>query len=103
MEVKVSYSKIQLENAVEYIATKNVHFLGQRDTIRGTILKYIKEIVISTDPEYITTGTMGFLIIVNKVFESFDNDQNTAEVEIWIDPSLCVDNFEWHEEIMRGP
>lgn len=101
MEVKVSYSKKQLDAAVDFIAKNNKHFLYQHDYIRGTILKCITDLAFSQDLEFMYTGTMGFFVVAEKEFEDFDNDQNTCNVEILVDPALCLDDFDWHTEIMR--
>jgi hypothetical protein len=45
MEVKVSYSKVQLKLAVDYIAKYNVYFLNEHEKIEKTILEYIKILV----------------------------------------------------------
>lgn len=102
MEVKVSYSKPQLETAVKFIARNNAHFLGQTDYIRDKIVKHMKRIAL--DPEAQMSGTMGYMLISDKEFEGFDCDQNTCFLEIWVDPSLGLirEETEYVEEVLNG-
>jgi len=102
MEVKLSYSKAQLEFAVKFIARNNEHFLGQTDYIRETIVEHMKRIAL--DPEGFMSGTMGYMLISDKEMEGFNCDQNTCMIDIYVDPSLGTDHeeTEYVEEVLNG-
>lgn len=94
MEVKVSYSKAQLDEAVEFIATHNVSFLGQHDYIRNQILSHMKD--IAKDPDSYLSGTMGYTLWGDREFEGIDSDTNSIRFEISVDPALSMDT--WAED-----
>lgn len=100
MEVKLSYSKAQLDLAVKFIARNNTHFLGQTDFIREEIVKHMRR--IAEDKEAYMSGTMGYMLISDKEFEGFEADQNTCHIDIWVDPSLGTDHSEaeYAEELL---
>ncbi len=102
MEVKLSYSKEQLDMAVKYIARSNEHFLGQTDYIRDEIIKHMKRIAL--DKEAFMSGTMGYMLISDKEFEGLDCDQTTCYIDIWVDPSLgnIRSEVEYEEEVLNG-
>jgi hypothetical protein len=105
MEIKISYSKIQLEKAVNFIARYNSYQKGEYEKIRHSILDSIQRIAI--DPETIYTGTMGYMLIADREFEDLNNDENTCRIEITVDPALgCDDRWfddNYHEEVITVP
>lgn len=101
MEVKVSYSKVQLKLAVDYIAKYNVYFLNEHEEIEKTILEYIK--ILVSDPEEFSIGTMGFTLFADREFEDLDNDENCCRIDILIDPAVGVKHIDddYHTETIN--
>ncbi len=102
MEVRISYSKPQLEEAVKFIARNNEHFQGQTDYIRDCILDNMKE--IAADPESWMGSTMGYTLIGDRTDEGIDSDINSIRFEILIDPNLGsdIDPEDWVEETITA-
>jgi len=102
MEVKLTYSSQQLEDAVKFISRNNTHFLGQSDYIRDEILKHMRE--IARDPEAWSGGTMGYMLIGDRTDEGMDSDENTIHFDITVDPALGRDHedTDYIEEIVYG-
>lgn len=94
MEVIVTYSKVQLEEAVNFIATHNDAFLGKHDYIRDQILSHMRD--IARDPEGFLSGTMGYVLWGDREFEGIDGDTNRIRFDISVDPALSMDA--WEEE-----
>lgn len=92
MEIRIEYSVQQLEDTVKFIATNNKHFLGQTDKIRDTLISIMHEMA-KPNANYIQ-GTMGFLIIADKIHEGIEFDQNVCHFEFYVDPSLSRDHTE---------
>jgi hypothetical protein len=86
MKVNITYSKIQLERAVQFISLHNKSFFGQTKQIKKIILKEIDKLV--ADIDVVFAGTMGFIIIADRSFEDLDNDENNCRIEIFVDPAL---------------
>lgn len=89
MDIVISYSKSQLESAVNYIAEKNVYFRNKHNQIRQEILDSMK--TLAADPEMFSIGTMGFLLTCDFRHEGVDSDNNICEVDIHVNPSLGID------------
>ena len=88
MEIKASYSKIQLEYAIKYIATNSSYFLNKSEDIRNSINSCINDI-IDLYPRYTSISTMGFTIMISdEEHEDLDNDDNKIHIDILVDPSL---------------
>lgn len=99
MKITLSYNKHQLDAAVEFIATHNDSFLGQQDRIRASFQEIMLD--LAKDPEAISGGTMGFVIIVDeRIVEDIDNDTNIVSFEILVDPNLGSDEYETYEEVI---
>jgi hypothetical protein len=100
MEVKIIYSKPQLEAAVRFIARNNEHFRGQKDFIRDEILKHMKQ--IAADPESWSGGTMGYHLLGDRTDEGIDNDENSIMFDILVDPNLGydLDESDYAEEVI---
>lgn len=95
MEVKLIYSKSQLDCAVEFLSDKNPYFLGQDDLIRETIVECMIE--VARDPDRTFSSTMGFVLNAERDFEGIDCDENTCQIEIGVDPSIHMDD-RWLDE-----
>lgn len=89
MEVKVTYSKQQLDEAVDFIATHNPSFLGQHSFIRDEILDHMRK--MARDPEGWLGATMGYTLWGDRTFEGVDSDENTIHFEITVDPAVGRD------------
>lgn len=102
MEVKISYSKAQLEEAVRFISRNNEHFQGKIDYIRNTILDNMKE--IAADPERWMGGTMGYTLVGDREDEGIDSDENIITFEILVDPNLGndIDPEDWITETINA-
>jgi hypothetical protein len=102
MEVRISYSKPQLDEAVRFIARNNAHFQGQTDYIRNSILDHMKE--IAADPEQWMGSTMGYTLIGDREDEGIDSDENSIRFEILVDPNLGsdIDADDWVEETINA-
>lgn len=102
MEVKIIYSKPQLEAAVRFIARNNESFRGQKDFIRDEILKHMKQ--IAADPEAWNGGTMGYHLMGDRTDEGIDNDENTILFDILVDPNLGADHDEsdYEQEVINS-
>lgn len=102
MEVKVSYSKPQLEAAVKHIARYNEHFQGQKDYIRNSILEHMRQIALN--PDSWMGGTMGYTLMGDREDEGLDSDTNRIHFEILVDPALCSDleESDFVETLVKG-
>lgn len=96
MKVKYSYSKIQFDNAVEFIAKNNKHFIGNHKEVSSTILQMMEDMA-GKFPHSTLMATMGFTILAD-VFseESMDYEDNSLHLEILVDPALSEDS--WDDE-----
>jgi hypothetical protein len=102
MEVKITYSKTQLELAVKHIARNNNHFQGKKDYIRDSILDHMER--IACNPDSWMGSSMGYYLIGDREDEGIDCDENRIHFELWIDPSLGydIDIDDYAEKIWRG-
>ena len=102
MEVKITYSKPQLEAAVKFIARNNPHFQGQKDYIRDQILEHMRRIALQ--PGEWLAGTMGYVLWGDREDEGLDSDENSIRFEISVDPSLGydIDSEDYQEEMVSG-
>lgn len=99
MEVKLSYSKGQLEAAVDFISENNKYFLGKKQEIRDSILKSMRR--IAQDPEQFINGTMGYVVWGDREFEGMNCDENTIHFDITVKPDLGSDEEdEYIEEVI---
>jgi len=100
MEVKIMYSKRQLNAAACYISDNNYTFQGQIKVIKNSIISTIKRMALEPDTMY--DGTMGYTVIADRTFEGVDSDHNTAFFEILVDPNLSgtISETDYVEEIM---
>jgi len=88
MEVKVYYSKIQLEDTIKFIITNNSTFKNKYDIVKESINSCINDIV-NFYPKYTSISTMGFTVIISdEEHEDLDNDDNIINIDILVDPSL---------------
>lgn len=105
MEIKISYSKIQLQRAIDFIAEHNDTFYGQVDYIRSSILESIER--MAKDPNCTYLGTMGFTLIADREMEDLDNEENIVRIEILVDPALGDDDIyldeDHFEEVIVAP
>lgn len=108
MEIRISYSQIQLDSAVEFISNNNQSFLGKNEDIRNTIQETM--ISLARDPEAIHLGTMGFTLVADREFEGIDSDENVCRIEILVDPSLSlideideIDEIDFQDQIIDMP
>lgn len=99
MQVKLSYSKNQLEEAVKFIGDNNQFFIGQYDLIRSTILKYMIDFAKNKDLS--TIGSMGFFLTADFNEESVDYDENTLDIDIHVDPNLGKEFGELVQEVIE--
>ena len=103
MEVKVSYNKVQLEEAVRFIAQNNENFIGRHEYIKKRILSMIFESA-NKFPHCPTMSTMGFTIWATDLDEErMDNDENTVYYEVLVDPGLgsaIYEEDEYHIEVI---
>lgn len=94
MEVKYTYSKVQLEAAVQFIGRHNEHFENRFDYIRKSILDNMKELA-EHFPNCYYIGTMGYLISADVVSEEdIDNDENSVMFDITVDPAVGIDKWD---------
>jgi hypothetical protein len=92
MEINLIYSKIQLEDAVNFISKNNPNFLGEKEYIRNKIISSMESLAKEENVSYV--ASMGFLLISDFNYESMDNDENSCRIEIFVDPSLGYDFLE---------
>lgn len=91
MEVKVYYSKAQLDAAVNFIAEHNQAFLGRHDYIRAHILRHVSEIA-SKFPHMTGVSTMGYTVTTHDFEEEgIDEEENSVLLEFLVDPAVGVD------------
>lgn len=91
MEVKVHYSKTQMEATINFIAEHNTSFLGQHDHIRKSITNHITELAMRF-PHMHGVGTMGYFISVSHSHEEgIDNDDNMILLSFDVDPAVGND------------
>jgi hypothetical protein len=88
MEVKVHYSKAQMEATIRFIGDHNRSFLGQYDYIRASIEEHITEIV-HRFPHATGIGTMGYYISMVALHqEGIDHDDNLLILHFAVDPAV---------------
>jgi hypothetical protein len=97
MEVKVHYSKTQMEATINFIAEHNTSFLGRHDYIRKSIENHIHELAVRF-PHMHGVGTMGYFITVSHGHEEgIDNDDNMILLRFEVDPAVG-DNDQYKDE-----
>jgi hypothetical protein len=88
MEVKFTYSKLQLEATVRFIGTHNKNFIGRYNYIRDRILEKMNDLA-QKFPACEWIGTMGFIISADVVSEeSIEKDKNIVIFELLVDPAV---------------
>lgn len=88
MQVKVYYSRTQLEATVKYIATHNVLLLGEHDTIRQDIQLGIQELV-QRYPHISWIGRNGwYALVIISIEEGIDNDENVLDIEFVVNMTI---------------
>ncbi len=92
MEINITYSKKQLECAVNFIAKHNSSFKNNHNEIRNSILNSMEH--LAKDENLSSIGTMGYLLTCDFQRESMDCDQNICTIDINVDPSLGVEIFD---------
>jgi hypothetical protein len=91
MEVRIHYSKTQMEATVRFIAEHNKSFLGQYDYIRKSIEHHIDELG-QKFPHMVGVGTMGYYISVGHSHqEGIDNEDNEIILDFSVDPAVGDD------------
>jgi hypothetical protein len=88
MEVRVIYSKKQLEAAVKFIAKYNENFLGQTEYIRKHIVEHMR--LVALEPAQWLAGTMGYVLWGDREDEGIDSDENSIRFDISVDPALAI-------------
>lgn len=105
MEIRISYSRAQLDGAVEFISANNQSFLGKDEEILQTIKEFMVKLAKDTDTMFV--GVMGFSLIADREFEGIDADENVCRIEICVDPSLHLmnelDENDFQDEIIDVP
>ena len=99
MQVKFTYSQIQLNAVVEFIGKNNSSFLNQFDHIRRNIISNMHELA-NKFPDCYFIGTMGYLISGDVLSEEdMDSDNNIVMFDITVDPSVSQDK--WSDDDVR--
>jgi|SRR5579885_2059195 len=98
MQIKIQYSKTQLEECVKYIATHNIHFLGREEYIRNSIRLNMLELA-GKFPHCTYMGTMGYAVeCFIESEEGMDEDTNVLRFEFMVDPAVSMEDQEYEEE-----
>lgn len=92
MEIKIIYSKKQLEAAVDFIAIHNESFHGQHDYIRSRIVESMEDTALA--PGEWITGTMGYVLWGDREDEDLDSDENVIRYSISVDPALSLEAWD---------
>ena len=93
MDVKVVWSKSQLEAAAKFISENNPAFKGQLKEIRSKMVTTIVRLA-ENFPSQVGEGTMGFYIeAMHDEEEGLDGDENIITIQIWVDPGVGHDTF----------
>jgi hypothetical protein len=88
MEVKLHYSKAQMDAAVKFIAENNPSYINQYEGIRSSIWNHINELV-EMFPDMTGIATMGYWIEASiESVEGIDEEENILRLEIWVNPSI---------------
>jgi hypothetical protein len=87
MDIKISYSQIQLDKAVEFVH-KNNSYLVDVNEIRSDILSSMRELAVDRSATFY--GTMGVILIPECTEEDLDQDDYTCHIEIYVNPSLGI-------------
>jgi len=101
MEVKLSFSKMQLDAAVKFIAENNPSYINQYEEIRSSIWYHINEIV-ERFPHMTGVSTIGYWIEASvESIEGIDDEENVLRLEIWVNPSIGKDEFSEEDTITQ--
>lgn len=101
MEVKVTYSKAQLEETVKFLAQNNPAYINRYDGIRSSIWNHINELV-ERFPHMTGVATMGYWIEASiESIEGIDDDENVLRLEIWVNPAVGKDEFSEEDAITQ--
>jgi hypothetical protein len=92
MEIKIIYSKKQLDAAVDFIGDHNENFRGQYDYIRDRIVESMEETALA--PGEWITGTMGYVLWGDREDEGLDSDENVIRYSISVDPALALEAWD---------
>jgi hypothetical protein len=95
MEMIISYSNQQLEAAVEFVCKNNLHFVEEQKYVRTHILKCMEN--LAKDPDATYLATMGFILISDVDTESMDNNENICHIDIYVDPNLKNNKYEFKQ------
>lgn len=102
MNIKISYSKTQLEKTIEFVSKHNEFFLGKDDYIRSAVMDIVHE--LAANPEGTWMGTMGFVVSISeRVVEDLDHDYNYVAVDFLVDPALgqhIYTDDDYHSEVI---
>lgn len=105
MEIRISYSQMQLDSAVQFISDNNQAFLGKDEEILSAIKEGMISLAKDVNSQFY--GTMGFNLIADRDFEGLDSDENVCRVEICVDPSIHLinelDEDDFQDQIINIP
>lgn len=86
MKIKVTYSKIQFDAAVDFLGKHNIFFKNNFEAINISLLNSIQE--LARNHELWTLSTMGYRLISSIQYEDIDNDETIISIEIYVDPAV---------------
>lgn len=90
MKIKISYSKYELEKAIDYCWTHNPYWqrLDQtKDDIRLDFIKSMHRLATNRSIVWVSAGA-GCLLIPDAYEEDMDNDENVCHISIYVPPSF---------------
>lgn len=91
MNIKIIYSKSQLDATVNFIIKNNKYLMSNKNynnknLLSKKILSCMNDLASDSEINYIST--LGFILIPEREYESMDCDENLCRIEIFVDPSV---------------
>ena len=87
-EIKILYSKIQLEKTAKFIALHNRTIFPIDDVIKS--IHDCMNNIVTNFPNCEWSATMGFIVMAEVLSEeSIDDDYNIVHFEFYVDPALA--------------
>ena len=100
MEIRITYSKLELEMAIEFCWKRNDYWRQNKktkDDIRQDFIESMHR--LATDRSYTWLGAAaGCILIPDCTEEDMDNDTYSCHISIYVPPDMGYEPEDWDED-----
>lgn len=101
MEIKITYSKYELEKAIDYCWNNNPSWQRgdhTKDDIRKDFIKSMHRLATNRNITWVS-ASRGCILIPDCTEENMDNDENTCHISIYVPPAFGSNIVDWEADI----